>query len=249
MNTAESLLRELWLQCKSNTSSEQVASLDERILQFLAEPTYSVVSELGPAIAREKSTPPPIEAAKVEFREAWITTDLRFPFVSVIGWDKDTFNDATHEQVAILRRADFESLLRRVGELEREAQQWRDEMIAHGDTAQQYKVERNEWCARAEKAEAERDAVRELMNVYNLGGWTDALGPMQRALKAEAELASVRAERDEWKNKADELGLACVRFRDERDALAKRIDEAPREIRHMADQTTVALVVVEDRKL
>lgn len=43
----------------------------------------------------------------------------------------------------------------------------------------------------------ERDAIRELMNCYNLGGWTDALKPMQRALKAEAELAEAQRERDE----------------------------------------------------
>lgn len=40
---------------------------------------------------------------------------------------------------------------------------------------------------RAERAEADSAAVRELMNAYNLGGWTDAIGPMKRALKAEAE--------------------------------------------------------------
>src|SRR6187399_3421023 len=43
-----------------------------------------------------------------------------------------------------------------------------------------------------EQAERERDAIRELMNVYNLGGWTDALGPMQRALEAEATTRRLR---------------------------------------------------------
>lgn len=33
----------------------------------------------------------------------------------------------------------------------------------------------------------ERDVLRELLNVYNVGGWTDAVAPMQRALKAETE--------------------------------------------------------------
>jgi hypothetical protein len=44
-------------------------------------------------------------------------------------------------------------------------------------------------CAQAElaKVKADEAAIRELMNVYNLGGWTDALEPMKRALKAEAE--------------------------------------------------------------
>lgn len=42
-------------------------------------------------------------------------------------------------------------------------------------------------------AEAQRDAaaVRELMNVYNLGGWTDAVGPMKRALAAETALREI----------------------------------------------------------
>lgn len=41
----------------------------------------------------------------------------------------------------------------------------------------------------AQLAQAERNeaAIRELMNVYNLGGWTDAEGPMRRALEAGAE--------------------------------------------------------------
>ena len=39
-------------------------------------------------------------------------------------------------------------------------------------------------------ANAELAAVRELMNIYNLGGWTDAIGPMQRALAAEAKLSA-----------------------------------------------------------
>lgn len=40
---------------------------------------------------------------------------------------------------------------------------------------------------------AERDAIRELMNCYNLGGWTDALAPMQRALTAEARADRLEA--------------------------------------------------------
>jgi hypothetical protein len=43
-------------------------------------------------------------------------------------------------------------------------------------------------------AELERElvAVRTLMNCYNLGGWTDSIGPMKRALEAEAQLAECR---------------------------------------------------------
>ena len=48
-------------------------------------------------------------------------------------------------------------------------------------------------CAR-QKAEADAAAVRELMNVYNLGGWTDSVGPMKRALQAEAALAALKAD-------------------------------------------------------
>lgn len=49
---------------------------------------------------------------------------------------------------------------------------------------------------RAEQVERERDeakrdeqAIRVLMNSYNLGGWTDALQPMKRALEAEHQLS------------------------------------------------------------
>lgn len=47
-----------------------------------------------------------------------------------------------------------------------------------------------------EKAAAEKDAaaVRELMNVYNLGGWTDAVGPMKRALAAEQRADALQVE-------------------------------------------------------
>ena len=47
---------------------------------------------------------------------------------------------------------------------------------------------------RAELAEKDREiaAIRELMNCYNVGGWTDSVEPMKRALKAEDELAELR---------------------------------------------------------
>ena len=50
---------------------------------------------------------------------------------------------------------------------------------------------RNTKAIDASRMETEKElaALRELMNCYNLGGWTDALEPMKRALKAEAELA------------------------------------------------------------
>lgn len=53
--------------------------------------------------------------------------------------------------------------------------------------------------AREQRDEAAKDAaaVRELMNVYNLGGWTDAIAPMKRALSAEHQLEQMRREKDE----------------------------------------------------
>ena len=51
-----------------------------------------------------------------------------------------------------------------------------------------------EAAAELSRLTAENAALRELLNVYNLGGWTDAVGPMQRALKAETENAALRAD-------------------------------------------------------
>jgi hypothetical protein len=48
--------------------------------------------------------------------------------------------------------------------------------------------------ARVQAAEASEAAIRELMNVYNLGGWTDAVAPMKRALAAEAERDAAQAD-------------------------------------------------------
>jgi hypothetical protein len=45
---------------------------------------------------------------------------------------------------------------------------------------------------------AENAALRELMNVYNLGGWTDALGPMKRALAAEAIVLDIAKIDSPW---------------------------------------------------
>ena len=60
-----------------------------------------------------------------------------------------------------------------------------------------------------ELSEARNDAsaVRELMNVYNLGGWTDAVAPMKRALAAERE-------RDELAGEVERMrgGLTQARF-------------------------------------
>jgi hypothetical protein len=58
------------------------------------------------------------------------------------------------------------------------------------------RLERELSAERAAREQAERNevAIRELMNMHNLGGWTDALGPMKRALEAERELSEARAE-------------------------------------------------------
>lgn len=50
--------------------------------------------------------------------------------------------------------------------------------------------------ATIKRLEQELAAVRELMNVYNLGGWTDAVEPMKRALAAEAREALREAKND-----------------------------------------------------
>jgi len=49
-------------------------------------------------------------------------------------------------------------------------------------------------------AKRETEAIRELMNIYNLGGWTDAIAPMKRALAAYKRLAKLEpdAERYRW---------------------------------------------------
>lgn len=46
-----------------------------------------------------------------------------------------------------------------------------------------------------ERVKGERDAIRELMNSYNLGGWTDAIAPMKRALAAESKLTASESAR------------------------------------------------------
>lgn len=52
-----------------------------------------------------------------------------------------------------------------------------------------------------QQAQRNETAIRELMNVYNLGGWTDAEGPMKRALAAESSISAMRKalfKSDEW---------------------------------------------------
>lgn len=57
--------------------------------------------------------------------------------------------------------------------------------------------ERDEALARAVGAEQDRDAVRELLSIHNLGGMTDYTdGPMKRALAAEKRLREVERERN-----------------------------------------------------
>lgn len=65
------------------------------------------------------------------------------------------------------------------------ASDWMDRAIAAEAAIRELVKERDE-------ARAEVDVLRELMNAYNVGGWTDAIAPMKRALTAEAALAAER---------------------------------------------------------
>ena len=47
--------------------------------------------------------------------------------------------------------------------------------------------QRDKWKMRAEAAETERDALRTMLQMYNLGGYTDSVAIMTRALAAETE--------------------------------------------------------------
>lgn len=78
-----------------------------------------------------------------------------------------------------------------VTSLEREAAEWKEATDQANAAIEHYQAERNK--AERELAEVRADAaaVRELMNIYNLGGWTDAVAPMKRALAAEAALGTI----------------------------------------------------------
>lgn len=57
-------------------------------------------------------------------------------------------------------------------------------------------------------------AVRELLNLYNLGGWTDAVAPMKRALAAEQE-------RDDLKHDVERQATALSAYASDFDAIVK----------------------------
>lgn len=61
------------------------------------------------------------------------------------------------------------------------------------DYARRWRTRADELRSALSAARKETDAIRELMNVYNLGGWTDAIGPMKRALAAETALKNCAA--------------------------------------------------------
>lgn len=75
--------------------------------------------------------------------------------------------------------------------------------------------------------EHELAAVRELMNCYNLGGWTDANAAMKRALAAEAALAERTKERDALLREIDLLraSVSPSNLRDLGEFLANLLDE------------------------
>lgn len=68
--------------------------------------------------------------------------------------------------------------------------------------------------ARAAEAEQSEKAIRELMNRYNLGGWTDAEAAIKRAIAAEARAAEAEHERDEARKAGMSalLGNVDIRF-------------------------------------
>lgn len=55
--------------------------------------------------------------------------------------------------------------------------------------AQELEDENTELRQQLAEAQSENKAIRELMNSYNLGGWTHAIPVMERAQKAERQLA------------------------------------------------------------
>lgn len=61
------------------------------------------------------------------------------------------------------------------------------------------------------EAQASEAAIRELMNCYNLGGWTDAEAAMKRALAAESRLASAGV--DALEEAVKVVRAACVACR------------------------------------
>jgi hypothetical protein len=62
-------------------------------------------------------------------------------------------------------------------------------LAQYDETVREYSAIKMELWRERDEARADAAAVRELMNVHNLGGWTDALGPMKRAIAAEAHVA------------------------------------------------------------
>lgn len=70
-----------------------------------------------------------------------------------------------------------------------------------------------------QQAELKREnhAIRTLMNIYNLGGWTDMIGPMVRAEKAESALAECMTHADamaNWWNDFEALNKAVIAYRE-----------------------------------
>jgi hypothetical protein len=97
---------------------------------------------------------------------------------------------------------------------------------------------------------AENHALRTLLNTYNLGGWTDALGPMKRAEAAEAEVERLTdiIRREAWLEHADTTGKSSpyVPF----DDYARELREVER-LRNELCTTTEMLgdVVTENKRL
>ena len=73
---------------------------------------------------------------------------------------------------------------------------------------------------------AENKAIRELMNCYNLGGWTDSLALIK-------ERDALRAERDQLVNDVHSCGPTCTRA----GCVNRRLREALREYVAAADNS------------
>lgn len=105
-----------------------------------------------------------------------------------------------------------------------------------------------------ELAEAQKDAeaVRALMNCYNVGGWTDAVAPMKRALAAEAKLSALEAlMADGWRLVPEELleeilSIGLRRHRHVADLRCDRIEASLNTI--LAAAPTLAEAIEKARK-
>lgn len=229
-DTAESLLRELWLQCKSNTSSEQVASLDERIRQLLAQPSQrqepSIAESL--AILSKAMHDDPGYAWTWHCNIAMVAQDAGAPHAEsnrqAAGFMHRAFGVhttppegfATPPPIEAAKVEVVEGWARKISisnVLDVKDDKWNADI--YGPSWKQVAI------LRRADFECLNDAANEAR--------TYAFTIREKLEQAEAALASVRAERDGYRNDRNEWKRLCEQITDERDALAKRIEDAPKE--------------------